>query len=83
MITSNKEKRVGPNFFLGSARSRRSAKVKYFFECCSETCDQIRGKSHSLFFERWPAPTSSSTMMIFLVGAPIIVQFRCDVKSFL
>jgi len=49
MITSNKETRRS-RFFTGTARSRQSAKVKYFFKSCPKTCDQFAAKGHSLYF---------------------------------
>ena len=37
-------------FFPQNRRACASAKVKYYFECCPEMCDQLGAQGHSLYF---------------------------------
>ena len=71
--------------FPQNRRVSACAKVKYFFECYPEMCDQLTCKGSSLFFDlvgaTAPVRKRSAYSMVYL--APIIVCFRRVVKSFL
>ena len=64
-------------------RPRASSKSTIIFRCCPETCDQIRAKSHSLFWDGAAAPKQQCDDDVF--GKPRRLYSTCAmlVKSFL